>query len=160
MAPPNQAPPADRVNLGSNLIGLKTKDEVSSRLAGTILRPRSSRSAEKSGLAPVTLDRGRTCSERVLARGLGHVPRFALVFASTGHQDLAGLDDLHLPAGASARVIAQLAGLHASGVTVAQAPDFRAGLRLSTLTNSLYGGRQTAGTRPVRRSDRVRDRYL
>jgi hypothetical protein len=53
-----------------------------------------------------------------------------LVFASTGHQDLAGFEDLHLPAGACARVIAQLAGLHASGVAVAQAPDFLAGLRL------------------------------
>ena len=53
----------------------------------------------KSGLARVTLDRGRTCSERILARGLGHVPSFALVLASTGHQDLAGLEDLHFPAG-------------------------------------------------------------
>jgi|SRR5206468_2776868 len=47
-----------------------------------------------------------------------------------GHQDLAGFEDLHFPACASARIVAQLAGLHASGVAVAQAPDFLAGLRL------------------------------
>ena len=50
------------------------------------------------------IDRDRTCSERILARGLGHIPRFALVLASTGYQDLAGLEDLHLSAGAGARV--------------------------------------------------------
>src|SRR5947207_10869794 len=79
------------------------------------LRPSLVRRTETSALAPVTPDRSRTRSQRVLLGGFGDVPRFPFVRALARHKDLAGFEDLHLPAGAGPRVVAEFAGLHASG---------------------------------------------
>src|SRR5262245_40685772 len=73
------------------------------------------------------LDWGRTCPELILSRRLANVPRFTFGRALPTDENLAAFEDLDLPAGAGARVIAQLAG---PSVGIAQAPGFLARLRL------------------------------